>query len=153
MGKNLIWLSEKFFPDKKIIVWAASIHNSKNAWYISSKYDGYTFMGDVVYQSIGNKIYSLGFIAFEGEYFSFSTRNVKNISPAPYNSFEFLLNSAEFENAIVDFTFNYNDKAWLKDSRVARPFGYGAFKGNWTLVFDGFVFNKTMVASDWEKSD
>ncbi|MCP5063592.1 MAG: erythromycin esterase family protein [Ignavibacteriae bacterium] len=149
MANNLIWLSEKYYPDEKIIVWAASIHNSRNTAKNLSAYT-INFMGHHVYETFGNQMYSLGFIAYEGEYFSFSRRSNHEISPAPGHSFEYLLYSAGFNNAIIDFTGNYEMKDWLQGKRVARPFGYSSQTANWTLVFDGFVFNKTMHPSIWE---
>ena len=65
MGKNLVWLLNNKYKNRKVIVWAASFHNSRNisellvkdsdSLYMNNLYKKTVTMGDVVYRSSGKK--------------------------------------------------------------------------------------------------
>ena len=51
-------------------------------------------------------------------------------------------------NAVIDFRGLGEDGKWLKKSLAARPLGHQYMKSDWTEVFDGIVFTKTMFGSE-----
>jgi erythromycin esterase-like protein len=69
------------------------------------------------------------------------------IEPPLTGSIEDLLVRAGCTNAIVDFRHLAADGKWLQEPLAARPMGYQYLVGNWTDVFDGIVFTKTMYGS------
>lgn len=137
MADNLVRLSQKVYPGKKIIVWAASAHILRNFPEVEA-------MGDHVYRKLGDQIYTVGFTAAEGETRSAIRGESKPIDPPRPGSLEDLFVKAGHENAFVDFRHLGPDGAWLKKELEARPFGYYYHKKQWTKVFDGMVFMKTM---------
>ncbi|HMO15987.1 MAG TPA: erythromycin esterase family protein [Pirellulaceae bacterium] len=71
MAENLIWLAEKRFPNRKIIVWAASFHIMRNPSEIEvpSKVVDYTHvvpMGHLVDQHFGDTVLAIGFTGAGG---------------------------------------------------------------------------------------
>ncbi len=151
MAKNLIWLAREAYPQRKIIVWAASFHLARNPASIQfatgvSPYKGTTTMGDDVWKELGDKTYTLGFIASEGQYGRFGSAPL-GVPAARPGSLEDLFSTAVFENAILDFRHLDKSGEWLREKFIATPLGYGAMLADWTNVFDGVVFTRTMVPS------
>jgi erythromycin esterase-like protein len=79
MGDNLLWLARKKYPDRKIIVWAATFHIMRNPELVNTGtrnpmnykdvtpmgYKNVITMGHVV-SDTRDEVYSIGFIASEG---------------------------------------------------------------------------------------
>ena len=81
MADNFKWLFEHKFKGEKIIIWAHNFHTLKNCSYIFSneviaecEAEGINLnwighlMGEILYREYTDKIYSIGFIAYNGEY-------------------------------------------------------------------------------------
>ena len=65
MAENIIWLANKYYPDKKIIIWAASYHLAKH------KTLGYgnlkeTLLGDYIRKELDKDTYTITFTAYKG---------------------------------------------------------------------------------------
>ena len=151
MGENLVWLANEYFPNRKILVWAATSHIARNMQavdvFATPEYEDMVRMGDVVWDSLGSQVYAMGFTAYEGTYGAplypnFSTRLLQ--PPVPH-SLEDLVNRAGFENAIVNFRDLPQSGLWLQEDLVCRPFGYTNMMGDWTQLMDGIMYTKTMV--------
>lgn len=147
MGENIIWLCNELYPDKKIIVWAHNIHVSKN--YNQIDFDGYKAdfftMGSNVYESLGNKCYSIGFVSYGGK-----TRDVYNYElydiPIPRkDSFEDLLSKNNYNYLYLDFKSDKNET--LKKNIRASIANYGEGRANWNNIFDGIFYIKEMKPS------
>ncbi len=76
MGRNLVWLANERYPGKKIIVWAATFHNTRNVRrldpglnspHLKKRYAAYVPMGEVAHRTLGDQMYSLGFTAARGK--------------------------------------------------------------------------------------
>ena len=161
MAKNFLALATEKYPKRKIIVWAGSYHLMRNPMSIDTivvkdtggvkreaTYRTSTVMGDEVHKKLGKEIYSVAFLAAEGEWKLMQTKEPTPV-PAPRNgSLDDLLNKAEHKNTFVDLKGLPKDH-WLRKSRtVARPFAYADTEAIWPDVFDGFVFTKTMTPSE-----
>ena len=161
MAKNFVTLATEKYPKRKIIVWAASYHLMRNPTTIDTivvkesggvkrepTYLNTTIMGDEVFKKLGKEVYSLGFLAAEGEWKLMQTKEATPVPEPRKGSLDDLLNKAEHKNAFVDLK-GLPKEHWLRKSRViARPFGYADTEAIWPEVFDGFVFTKTMTPSE-----
>jgi hypothetical protein len=153
MAENLIWLARNAYPHRKIIVWAASSHLIRNPSGVQppkelrpdSFRDGVT-MGDGVWKELGDESYTLAFVAAEGQ--AGRAGNVPFVLPLlQRGSLEDLLVAAGYENAIVNFRRLDESGAWLRDKLASRPMSYLFSSADWTNVFDGIFFTRTMYPS------
>lgn len=147
MAENLIWLKENN-PGKKIICWGATSHflyNSSEIKMMKFPYnimDNYykkqPMMGQYVKDKYGSKVYTVGFIAYQGK-FGLSRR--KDIKPAKENSLEYLMEKSGYDNCFLSFK-NYNS-----GDLISRPLAQQYMKNNISEVMDGVIFNKDMTPS------
>jgi erythromycin esterase len=151
MAKNLTWLAREAYPQRKIIVWAASYHLMRNPSGVhplgnrlpADFYRDAVTMGDGVSKELATTSYTLAFVAAEGTAGRFGMPPFK-VPPPESGSLEDLLAAAGQTNAIIDFRRLDNSGAWLRQALAARPLGYGYMVADWTNVFDGIVFTRTM---------
>lgn len=146
MAENIIWLANKQYPDKKIIIWAASYHNARH------KSVGYgnmeeTLMGDYLKPALEKISYSIAFTTYEGFFGRYNSKDSSVIDKSSVNSFEELFSKLGTDNFFLDFktlskTKNGN---WLIKPKIMRPLGYREQEKNWTLVFDAVIFNRKMT--------
>lgn len=154
MAENLLSLMRDQYPDQKFIVWAASLHNSRNLNEIEVPNDSVTqalyrhkkVMGDVLWKELQDNMYSLAFTAYEGEKGIQSHKPSKLEKPSS-NSLEDLLAQTGINNAIVDFRKVKTSGRWLKEKISSRPLGYYEMNASWNLVFDGILFTRVMIPS------
>ncbi len=161
MAKNFLALATGKYAKRKIIVWAASYHLMRNPKMIDTlvlkpgggvkrepTYHNSVIFGDEVWKKLGKEIYSVAFLAAEGEWKLVQFREANQVPPARPGSLDDLLNNAGHKNAFIDLK-GLPKEHWLRSSRiVARPFGYADTEAVWPEVFDGFVFTKTMTPSE-----
>ena len=67
------------------------------------------------------------------------------------DSLEGLLVAAGRTNAIVDFRHTGESGGWLRTKLRSRPLGHSDMVADWTNVFDGVVFTRTMYPSTLAK--
>ena len=160
MAKNFMALATEKYAKRKIIVWAASHHLMRNPKLIDTlvpkpgggvkreaTHHDSIIMGDEVSKKLGKEIYSVAFLAAEGEWKLMQNKEATPVPAPRAGSIEDLLNKAGHKNAFVDLKALPKDH-WLRTTRiVARPFGYADTEALWPEVFDGFVFTKTMTPS------
>jgi erythromycin esterase len=153
MAKNMVWLAREAYPNRKIIVWAASYHLSRNPKTVqraqglnADLYRDTVTMGDGVWKELGKDTYTLAFIAADGEGGQVGRARFK-LQPPMKDSLDDLLVTAGQTNAVIDFRHLDESGAWLREKLLARPMGYGYLTADWTNVFDGMVFTKTMYPS------
>ena len=161
MAKNFLALATETYPKRKIIVWAASYHLMRNPATIDTivvkesggikrepTYLNSTIMGDEVCKKLGKEVYSIGFLAAEGEWKLMQTKEATPVPQPRKGSLDDLLNRAGHKNVFIDMK-GLPKGHWLRTSRVvARPFGYADTEAIWPEVFDGLVFTKTMTPSE-----
>jgi erythromycin esterase-like protein len=138
-----------------VIVWTGSFHNARSLEEVTTlagkPYGGTTVpdepMARHLAKALGDRMYSLGFIAAEGEYFRRAPRGAAPIPPPEPGSLEDLCLRAKLENAWIDFAGAGADGTWLRQTLVAGPFQYQKRRADWTRVFDGLVFTRKMEAA------
>jgi erythromycin esterase len=151
MGDNLLWLLEERFPGQKVIVWAASLHAARGVEQIevvgsAFSYDGYTTMGQVVWDRIGRDAYVVGFTAGGGQAGLWWAAPLQLDPPLP-GSLEELFVEAGFQNAFLDLSDPPPGGEWLQEELLSRPFGYAYMRARWPLHLDGMVFIRVMQPS------
>lgn len=137
MAENTKWLLENKYKGKKVIIWAASYHITKHPEIISTtnkdNFSGKKTMGGEIEKFYNDKVYSIGFISYQGE-FGISFDKPKGTTIKPQN-----------ENSIEAYIHKYN-----------YPFCWLALKDNKnitgkTAMINGFN-NSSYSSSDWSKN-
>ena len=150
MAENLFWLASEY-PDKKIIVWAASRHNARNAHLILPQNRRIekpieTSLGHHLYQKFGDALYSIAFTAYQGRAGSPASgmRNLEVIEPDQHEDLELeeIMMLAGKNIAFLDLRARRQDDDWLRKPMPARPFGHYTDVALWPHVLDAFVFVK-----------
>lgn len=146
MAKNLIWIKEKN-PDKKIICWGATSHFLYNATaielvkpnkWIEQHYSDTRMMGDFIKEKYQERVFTIGFTAYEGEYGTVGYGRKGEVEAAPINSLEFLLSQSEYENYLLPLGSN------TRSNLISRPLGYRYIKTDISQMMDAVIFNRTM---------
>ncbi len=88
MAKNLIWLAEKAYPGKKIIVWAHNGHIAKSISGLSVGgelppvgADAFVPMGATIHHYFGAHAYCIGFSGAEGSYMNYVDGQILTVAP------------------------------------------------------------------------
>jgi erythromycin esterase len=148
MAKNLLWLSRERYPGKKIIVWAASSHISRNRQEIIGRNNDDSRMvpmGHHVWSEMGDSVYTLGFTAYEGT-MGLRHRNGTVLARARPGTLEDILHHTGNEYSMLDFR-TLPDEHWLQDTVRARPYGYSTMLARWPKMMDGMFYIQTMTPS------
>lgn len=156
MGHNLIWLANKRYPNRKLIVWAATFHTARNLDQIETADPEFqefseqvTVMGDMVQEELDNEVYTLGFTTYSGQAGIIGQPPIDLAKPSE-GSFEDLVHRANLEYAVVDFRHPPKGGEWLQNRLVSRSLlGYNEVTANWPLVLDGMMFIRDMVPSTY----
>jgi erythromycin esterase len=150
MAENLAWLAERVYPDRKIVVWAASFHIMRNAPTVKgvndeAPYDTTVPMGQAVLARFAGQVYSVAFCAYRGQAGRMYDRPWE-LAEAEPGTLEWLLHQLEQPYLFVDFR-GLPPEHWLRGPVVARPLGYSPMRADWTQVFDAMVFTDVMFPS------
>lgn len=148
MADNLLWLKNVRFADKKIIVWAASMHIQHGSHY------GFltirmTSMGTRVFEKLGSDVYSIGFIAGGGRAGACFQPEAFTIAEPKEKSLEALFRKTGFQNAFIDFRRLPANNFLTRQKMQASPFGYMKQKKIWSEYFDGMIYTANMKRSTY----
>lgn len=149
MAENIIWLAEKVYPGKKIIVWAHNVHVSKSTQGIKTAIDPingffstYAPLGVTVHKHFGKAAYTIGFTAGAGTFIDFNDGKLQTISPLDPNSIEATLSKTGYK---YSFT-NYQSLKGKPASGMLMDYIPGT--AVWTDVLDGLFFIKNATPVD-----
>lgn len=150
MARNLLWLATQRYPDRKTIVWAATMHLARSPHMIETgdpdlDYAGVEPMGHLVSQALGKKVYTIGFTAYDGAA-GVAGAEPWTLQPVTEGTFEHLCAQADLKNAFIDFRHVEEDSP-LREPLVARPLGYQPMTARWPQILDGMIFTRTMYPS------
>lgn len=158
MGESLLHLALTEYPDKKIIVWAATFHLLRNAELLRPAMGSATNlarpgiypMGDWVWSALGDQVYSVMFTASRGRA-GICWNPAFEIGEPLDGSIEQALDAVGPEYLFLDLrgTRARSDEAsaWLRGEFAARPMGYAWEIGRWSECFDGIFYTKRMEKS------
>jgi erythromycin esterase len=156
MADNLIWLVRSQYPDRKLIVWAATSHMSfgektveiggGDEWSFMG--GAWTPMGEAVRASLGHDLYTVAFIAHRGRIGSVAGWS-RDLEPAPAGSLDDLCHRTGAAALFVDLRTLPNEAggAWLRERLVARPRGYADMRADWSRCCDAMFFIDVMYPS------
>lgn len=163
MSNNLIELA-KIFPDKKIICWGASYHFAEQIQDVKvtplsvasmqklgdngiteinsaeNYYSEANTMGMHLNKEFGNKVYSIAFSSFDGEFgiLGGEKHNLNEIAP-PMGSLEYELVKQNIPLAFIEL----NNSVSKITPFYLSALGNVPMKANWDKVFDATIFIKT----------
>jgi len=149
MADNLLWILKHKSSGDKLIVWSASMHNARNIKSIkeiddSLFYNKYIPMGQIIYDSIGNRMYSLAFSSSFG-YFQtpYMMNEPKMITSKSENSIESLFIDRNIKYGIINFR-TIPIKTYLFKEMYSNPHGHKNVKAIWPLIHDGIFYLNTI---------
>lgn len=150
MYDNLLFLKEKVYKNKKIIIWAASAHLLKNAKSIELFKSNTTYkkpFGEYLNDKFGEKIYSLGFTAAYGKMLNINNNKIVELNNPTDGSIEDILLKEKKDYIFVDFN---NKRTFLQFNKIleCKVLGNIELKSNWTDQFGGIFFIKTLEPSN-----
>jgi erythromycin esterase len=147
MGENLLWLAQRAFPTKKIIVWAATSHILRRRYSMAGKRDPMIPMGEWLDKAMGSEVYVLGFTAKQGRWGTVQMSESTELAAAAPNSLEDLLSAAGFEFAWLGFQNLLAEGVWLREPLSCRVLRYLPTTTDWTHFMDGVFFIKETFPS------
>jgi erythromycin esterase len=154
MADNMLWLARNKYNKKKIIVWGASSHLSKNRQFIVRRNNidsAMIPMGHHLWKAMGDSLRFIGFTAYTGRVGA-RARRPWDLAKADSGTVEDALNTLGFEFSFLDFR-KVPVGHWLRGEVRARPFGYTTMKASWSEMIDGLFFTRTMIPSDQAKEE
>jgi erythromycin esterase len=140
MGDNFVWLAKQAYPDRKIIVWAATGHIIRQRYSHTNAYGPAVPMGDWIDKVLGPEVYSVGFTAYEGWWGTVEMPMPAEAPPAVRNSLEELLFSAGFAYAFLDLRNSGPGGPWLRGPLLCRALRYMPVLTDWSRLLDGIFF-------------
>ncbi len=149
-ARNMLFLARARYPDRKIVVWAASMHLLRAHPSIETQRAGFNYrgvrsMGDRLSEALGEEVFTIAFTTGPGEA-ALPWGDRWPIPPAPEGSLEDLCARAGLENAIVPVRGAGAGSPFAKPL-VARPLGNSPMRADWGRHLDAFVFTKVAEPS------
>jgi len=153
MGENLVWLVNEWYPEQKIIVWAHNQHLARNLFSIERVnpvipgkpgkqfYSGFREMGDFICEELGNSVYSIAFVAYQGTR-GRRQKTPSNVESVP-GSIQSLLHNTDHLFSFLDFR-SVPGGHWLYETILGHVSGNAVERTNWPNVFDGLFYIDTM---------
>lgn len=148
MAENLLWLARGPFEGRKIIVWGATSHLSRNRQKIDTDVDPEMVpAGHHLHQAIGDQVRAVGFVCGGGRSgISRAGAPRHDIDPPPPGSLGAWFAEAGLDACFLDLTGELPD--WLREPFVARPMGHAARSAPWAEVLDAIVWIPEMSPSE-----
>jgi erythromycin esterase len=149
MANNLLWILNHGGSNTKIIVWSASMHNARHVNLIkdvsdTTFYNNYIPMGHIIYNVLGNDMYSLAFTA-SGGYFQtpFMMKDSIAIKSKDSNSVEAYFNKNKYEYGIINFR---KKNSYFNKELYSNPHGNSNTKAVWPKIHDGIFYIDTIYS-------
>lgn len=154
MGENLIWLAREKYKGRKLIVWAASMHQVHEVRAIRPTFNPDMYKdaitaGTIAHKTLGQLMYTIGFETYDGEagrWFAGSGP----IATAPKGSLAQLLSNLDGPFYFIDFR-GLPREHWLRGKVTMRPLGYAPMDTDWTRQLDGIFYIRTMFPATRQK--
>jgi len=156
MGKALVALVRRVHPGKRIVVWAASSHNSRGREHVArdendAAWKEFRPMGSWAYDELGDSMYSIAFTAARGRAANLARPSSWEIGEPIAGSLEEAWDATGWEYGFLGLRAVRDaenpESAWLREPLPARPMGYAWDTAEWPMVFDAFFWTRTMTRS------
>jgi len=151
MGKNVAWLADSYYHDRKIILWEATMHAVYDASTIKHPQDPdfyaeFETCGRVAQSLLGDDLYTIGFTAARGRAGSVFSQSSWDIGePAP-DSMSALCMMTGHPFLYVDFRGLPKDH-WLRSEFPMRPLGHATMIAAWSEQMDAVIYTRDMFPS------
>lgn len=154
MAENLLWLVERYTPQRKMIVWAHTFHAMRNPQYTTpGREQGFT-MGHGVWEALGEDSFVIASTSYAGTLGCVTcTEGMedfhRDIVTDQHPSFEFeeLMHAAGHELAWVNLRKARAEQQWLGGAFLARPVYSITEQAPWSEVLDALLFIHTQEPS------
>jgi erythromycin esterase len=153
MGSNIAFLANEYFPDKKIILWAATSHLTHNPEQISfpANHDAYSnktdTAGEGAFRALGDDLYTIGFTAIRGDVGNVFAQEGWSLPDPETGSIEWALGAIAHPFLYLDFR-SLPDGHALRERQNMRPLGYAPMEAVWPDQMDAVICIETMIKSD-----
>ncbi len=155
MGEQLVWLTRERFPGRKIIAWMHSGHAARGLAGVevpspvhARLYRTLQPTGAVARAALGEEIYVIGVLAYQGRYAKVYDRTPDELLRPTAGSLEDLFHRTGHAHAFLDLSRAGRLPRWLRGPLIARPIGYKEMRARWREVYDGFLFLDRMEISE-----
>ncbi|MCA8971553.1 MAG: erythromycin esterase family protein [Planctomycetes bacterium] len=149
MADNLLWLLGDRYRERKVIVWAATMHVVRKADGIQSpstaNYRGFAPMGSIVAKKLGDDYFVIGFDCGGGSTAAFPWSARFRLSLPSSGSLSALASSAALGPSWIDLRRGV--PSFLEKPLVARPLGHSEMRARWTRHLDAIVYLPSMRPS------
>jgi erythromycin esterase len=162
MGKNVLWLAENRYPERKIIVWASSIHTRYRGYLLDDPGRGRASvaieeapMGQWVRAGMGESVYSIMFTSYTGAAYAprwgsaFPYEIHTDYNARPELDFEDWMNAADLRYAFVDLRHPTGGGEWLRNPFIARPHANTSALSPWSENTDALFFIQRNRSATW----
>jgi erythromycin esterase len=148
MAENLLWLARERYAGRKIVVWAATSHASRNRQSIAPPIGDAEMvpMGHHLWRALGRSTYVIAFTSARGRFGSWRGSASDLALPRP-GSFEDAFDRTGLDAAFLDLRSTVHDGSWLASPVMARLMGHARMVARWPDIVDGIVFVKTASPS------
>jgi erythromycin esterase len=152
MANNCLWLLNEKYKGEKVIIWAENAHIIKTDTLFEVEAEGWKPairqypMGEVLFDSLGAEMYSIGFTSYKGEATFLKYNSVAQcfmfqsypFELADSTSFEFELKQQGFKYAFIDLSKEFGLSTTTDQRiRIWRP---EYVKGKLQDVYDGVFY-------------
>lgn len=142
----LKWLVDEHFAGKKVMVWAHNVHIAMCKPSGTEVEGPRASMGEIVKRDMGDRVYSLGVVGFEGKWSWLDNPTIEYAAAQP-DSLEEAWGAGGAQSAFLDLRSCRGEGHWLMqprsgylDQQAAKPATV-----RWPLVYDGVVFFREMT--------
>ena len=156
MAKNFMWLYRKKFKEEKILIWAANGHTLKTDTLFDVEVAGYKPhirqypMGEVLYDSLGQDLYAVGFTSYHGAYAKLQYDPEASdwmFVPLDFGTVDSL--SLEYELKQIGHPYAFlnlknENTPWLETERRMRVWRPDYVRGRLPDLYDGIFYIEEM---------
>lgn len=138
MAKNLLWLANERYPDRKIIVWAGTAHAARMPEIPRSAGGSGPSMGHHIAPAFGSRSYVIGMTSYTGRSGRPDREIVADQHPQP--EFEELMAAAGFDYGLVNLRRAAAEGSWAAGEFLARPHAHTTIPAVWSDLLDALFF-------------
>jgi erythromycin esterase len=147
MAENVKWLANTAYRDRKIIIWAHTVHAIRSSQLASrSKALPYT-VGDGLSEILGDRAFAIGLTSYDGRSHVVTGADdyYQDLIPAQSAlvDFETLMNAAGHSMAFVNLRTARARGDWLGGRFIARLLYLVPDDAEWSRGLDGLLFIRT----------
>lgn len=144
MAENLLWLANERYPDRKIIVWSATLHAARMPepppFLRDRAASAFPSMGQRIGEVFGSQSYVIGVTSYRGSARAFGRLREIVVDQHPEPEFEELMAAAGFDYGFLDLSRPAAEESWAGGEFLARPMAHTTYPAVWSDVLDALVF-------------